>query len=409
MKQQVVRFLLKLLRIVLVILAAAVFFLLILFFLVSSPPKWNNQRDNVINDVTGLNAIQVKKIHQPLTITEISDLIQNFEGPISIGGARHSMGGQIGTDSSLHLDMREFNQVISFSQEKKEITVQSGITWREVQEFIDPYDLSIMVMQTYANFTVGGSLSVNVHGRYIRYGSIVHSVKSMRFILPSGELINASPIENSDIFYGSIGGYGGLGVIAEVTLSLVDNCKVERESTEMLYTSYYDYFIKNIRDDSLLIFHNADIYPESYEDVRSVSYKKTDLPVTVMERLKPLNKNYRMERFAMWLVAEMPGGTWIRQHWGDPIVYSRREVKWRNHEASYDALELEPTSRDESTYVLQEYFVPVENFNTFVPKMVNIFRQYDVNVINVSIRHAKADTLTLLSWAPREVFCFVIY
>jgi FAD/FMN-containing dehydrogenase len=111
----------------------------------------------------------------------------------------------------------------------------------------------------------------------------------------------------------------------------------------------------------------------------------------------------------MWLVSEMPGGKWIRQHWGDPLLYSQDKVCFRNYEASYHAMELEPTSRSKSTYVLQEYFIPVENFDAFVPKMAGIFQKHDVNVINVSIRHAKADTISMLSWAPTEVFCFVIY
>jgi FAD/FMN-containing dehydrogenase len=41
--------------------------------------------------------------------------------------------------------------------------------------------------------------------------------------------------------------------------------------------------------------------------------------------------------------------------------------------------------------------------------MADIFRSHNVNVINVSIRHAKADTLSLLRWAPEEMFCFVVY
>ena len=409
MKHRVVRFLIKVVRLIIVMVAVAILFLTILFFLVTSPPKENQQNDNVINDVTGLNSIHTRKVHEPTTVTEITDLIRNFDGPVSIGGARHSMGGQIGLDSSLHLDMRKFNQVIAFSDASKEITVQSGITWREVQEFIDPYNLSVMIMQTYANFTVGGSLSVNVHGRYIGHGAIVHSVRSIRVVLPDGELINASPSENSKMFYGSIGGYGGLGVIVEATLKLADNCRVKRESSVIPYADYYDYFMKNIRNDSLVIFHNADLYPNSYDEVRSVSYKKTEMPVTIEDRLKPMDKSYRFERFAMYLVSEMPGGKWIRHHWGDPIIYDLEQVKWRNFEASFDALELEPSSREQSTYVLQEYFVPVEHFNSFVPKIAKIFNDHDVNVINVSVRHAKADTVTMLSWAPQEVFCFVIY
>ena len=38
-------------------------------------------------------------------------------------------------------------------------------------------------MQTYANFTVGGALSVNCHGRYIGLGAVILSVKSLEVIL----------------------------------------------------------------------------------------------------------------------------------------------------------------------------------------------------------------------------------
>ena len=58
---------------------------------------------------------------------------------------------------------------------------------------------------------------------------------------------------------------------------------------------------------------------------------------------------------------------------------------------------------------MQEYFIPVENFDTFAPKMAEIFQRYDVNVMNVSLRHASADPDTYLTWAPRECFAFVIY
>jgi FAD/FMN-containing dehydrogenase len=66
------------------------------------------------------------------------------------------MGVQTATDGAIQLDLRQFNRVIAFSKERKEISVQPGITWRQVQDFIDPYGLSVQIMQTYDNFTVGG-------------------------------------------------------------------------------------------------------------------------------------------------------------------------------------------------------------------------------------------------------------
>jgi FAD/FMN-containing dehydrogenase len=59
--------------------------------------------------------------------------------------------------------------------------------------------------------------------------------------------------------------------------------------------------------------------------------------------------------------------------------------------------------------VLQEYFVPVENFLPFVRQMARILKVHRVNALNVSIRHSPADTESLMAWAPVEMFAFVLY
>lgn len=363
----------------------------------------------VINDITQLNPVRVQTILVPEQTAQIVGAVKNHRGPISIGGGRYSMGGQTAKENSLHIDMRRFDSILFFSPEQKLITVQTGITWRSIQEFIDPHNLSVQIMQTYANFTVGGSLSVNVHGRYIGQGPLILSVRQIRIVLADGTLVTASPDENSAIFYGAIGGYGGLGVITEATLSLTDNVKVERTDRLMPISAYAGYFSRQVGNDSLSVFHNADIYPNKYREVRAISYRRTEKEVTVRDRLKPLDNNYRFNRFAFRVIAGCPGGKWIRRHLIDPVLFRNDPVEWRNYEASYDVQELEPKSRKKTTYVLQEYFVPADRFDELYPKMAEILRRNDVNVINISIRHAKKDPGSLLAWAKTDVFAFVLY
>ncbi len=363
----------------------------------------------IVNDVTQLNPIEVAKIITPTTTEEIMQAVRTHKGPISIGGGRYSMGGQTATERALQIDMRQFNKILDFSRADKTITVQAGARWRQIQEHIDPHDLSIMIMQTYSNFTVGGSLSVNVHGRYIGAGPLIHSVKSLRVVLPDGSLVEASPNTRRDIFYGVIGGYGGLGVITEATLRLEDNVRVERKAEKMPIARYKDYFFNNIRNSRSAVFHNADIYPDEYDAVRAVSYLKTEKPVTVKERLVPKDASYRLDRFVYWVISEWPFGKDIRQYIVDPLLFAGESVRWRNYEASYDVAELEPSSREGSTYVLQEYFVPVARFDEFIPKARHVLRSRGVNVINVSIRHAHKDPGAMLAWARDEVFAFVLY
>ncbi|NBF06955.1 FAD-binding protein [Pseudomonas sp. Fl5BN2] len=380
-----------------------------LFFCATLTTALNTHAAETVNDITQLNPIVVDQVVQPTTLEQIIKQVAEHPGPIAIGGGRYSMGGQTATEQALQIDMRRFNRILGFARERKEITVQPGITWRALQSFIDPYDLSVSIMQSYANFTVGGALSVNAHGRYVGYGPLVTSVKSIKLVLADGQVIEASPTSNAQLFYGAIGGYGGLGVIVEATLRLSDNVRLLRSYEEMPLADYRSYFSAQVERNPKVILHNAVLYPNQYQTLRAVSFSQTELPLTVEERLTPLDRNYWKEQKALKVVSQWPMGKTIRQDLIDPLVLKKPQVSWRNHEASLDVRELEPDSRAKRTYVLQEYFVPPAQLESFVQEMGETLRAHKVNVINLSIRHAKADPGTLLAWAKTEVFALVLY
>ena len=71
--------------------------------------------------------------------------------------------------------------------------MQAGIRWCDIQRFLDPHDLSVKIMQSYSNFTIGGALSVNAHGRYVALGPLINSVRRIQLILPGGVVTEVSP------------------------------------------------------------------------------------------------------------------------------------------------------------------------------------------------------------------------
>jgi FAD/FMN-containing dehydrogenase len=363
----------------------------------------------IVNDVTRLNPVRVWAVATPTSTQEVVDAIRRAEGAISVGGGHFSMGGQTASPGSLHLDMRRMNRVLRFDPVARSIRVEAGIRWCDIQRFIDPHDLSVRIMQTYANFTVGGSLGVNVHGRYVGLGPLILSVLSIRLVLADGRIVDASPDVNADVFHGAIGGYGGLGVVVEAELSLAENVRVERVHACMPTSRYAAWFRDRVRNDADAVFHNADLYPPHYRRARAVTWRRTQRAATVSDRLQPLRRHFPLHRYFFWAFTETPGGKFRRERLLEPLMYLSRPVHWRNYEAGYDVAELEPASRRKSTYVLQEYFVPVEHFDAFVPRMAEILGRHRVNAVNVSVRHAFADPGSLLAWARGETFAFVLY
>lgn len=362
-----------------------------------------------VNDVTQINPISVFAIATPRTTAELQSILQNTNLPISVGGGHFSMGGHTASPDSLHLDLRKMNQVLDFDLQKRVIRVQAGIRWCDIQKFIDPHGLSVKIMQTYANFTVGGALSVNAHGRYMGLGPVILSVRAITLVLSNGETKQASPTENAGLFYAVIGGYGAIGIIAEAELDLVPNVRVERRQTKMRTMDYLLWFKASVRGRAEAIFHNADLYPPHYTRARAVSWFETDKPATTRSRLQPLRRAYPLELYFLWAVSETPFGKFRREYIVDPLLYLSKKIHWRNYEAGYDTAELEPLGRERRTYVLQEYFIPYERLLEFTPKMASILNKHQVNMINVSIRHALADPGSLLAWARGETFALVLY
>ena len=161
--------------------------------------------------------------------------------------------------------------------------------------------------------------------------------------------------------------------------------------------------------DPAAVLHNADMAPPDFDGTLAVTWRRSDDPPTSLERLVPRGADYSRQQTLIWATSELPGGDGIRDRELTQRLLSEPIVAWRNHEASLDIASLDPRTRRFSTYLLQEYFIPVPAFLDFAREMTRILKRNDVNALNVSIRHSPADRDSLLRWAPVDVFSFVIY
>ncbi len=361
-----------------------------------------------VENVTWLYPVSVNDVFIPQSVQEIQDFVKNTNRPISTWWGRYSMWGQIWSLGNHHIDMRSMNNILSFEPGKKEITVESWVTWRKIIEHIDPSDLSIKIMQTYASFTVWGSLSVNCHWRYNWAWPLIQSVKSIRIINARGELIHASPKENKELFYGAIWWYGMMGIIIDATLELENNSTLKREFIEMPLGEYEPWYAEQVRWNVDIILHNADIKAD-WKTVTTENWRKSSEQANTKSALRKFNTN-KIRNTLMSIIWELPWGRQVRENHLQPMFLRKKEIICpRNYEATHDVWSLEPLSRENRTFVLQEYFVPVWKIEEFSEKMHEIFERHKANVINVSIRNSTNDPGTYLKWADGEVFSFVIY
>jgi FAD/FMN-containing dehydrogenase len=290
--------------------------------------------------------------------------------------------------------------------------VQAGASWRDVQAAIDPHGLAVRTMQSFANFSVGGSVSVNCHGRYVGHGAIAHSVLALQLVTAAGDVLELSRERDAELFHAVFGSYGALGVVTEVELALDANTRITRVVQRVPLHDYPAWFAQQVLANPKALLHNADLSPPDFAQPLAITWVETTAAPTEPARLVPPGAAYRYwgERAALWAMTELPAAGKLREHVINPVRLAGNPVVWRNHECSLDTAMLGANDSVFSTYLLQEYFVPVPQFLRFALAMQQVLTAHGVNAVNVSIRHAPADHSSLLSWAREaDVFAFVLY
>jgi decaprenylphospho-beta-D-ribofuranose 2-oxidase len=370
----------------------------------------------VISDVSGLMPVKVTRIvkgkeQQTLirTLREANE--RNLK--ISIAGKRHSMGGHTYYKDAVVLDMTGYNRILDFDAAHKTVTVQSGATWDDIQQYVNPYGLAIKVMQSQNIFTVGGSLSVNAHGRDIRYGSLIDTVMSFRLLNAQGQIVEVS--REQELFSLVIGGYGLFGVILDVTLELTDDELYELQTTAMNYRAYTSYFLRKVRNDPKVRMHLARIStaPDSsfLKDMYATDYlfvpAERGLPLDDYSKLKGERHTW-LTRFTLGISRDFAWGK--NRFWDVQKRYflgTNGSLMTRNNVMRSESAFLEYDNAHD-TDVLQEYFVPVPEFAAYIDDLRSVLAGEDLNLINITIRYVQHNEKAVLSYGKDDMFALVL-
>jgi len=361
------------------------------------------------------------KVHRVDTLDNIEDLkkviaeAREKKLKISISGSKHSQGGHTYYQDAIVLDMSSFNKILDLDVENKIIRVQSGAKWKDVQEYINPYNLAVKVMQSSYVFTIGGTLSVNAHGRDLDRSSVVETVRSFRLLNASGEILNVSRIENPELFKLVIGGYGLFGVIIDVDIELTNNDIYEQKSVIMDYKDFPEYFQKNIKDNpevEMMLIRPSIAKDTFLHELVVVTWNKTDKTRDDIHTLTE-EKNVLRDKFFFGLSRKYQWAKNLRWDLQKKIELGIGEVRLVSRTNAMRPplapLEFLDYYSSTNTDILQEYFIPIRNFIPFMDKFRDILLGDKVNAISFTIRYVRANNETYMAYAPTEDTFALIY
>ena len=320
-------------------------------------------------------------------------------------GSRHSMGKQSFQDGAILLNTLPMN---GMEMDGSFLKVQAGARWFEVIRFLADLGLTVEIMQSNADFSVGGTLSVNAHGWQPGRPPVASSVEKISVLMQSGEVQICSRKENTDLFRHILGGYGLFGVILEAWIRPVPNKVLYSSSQEVPVDRFSTVWQQITEEGAELAYGRLSVAPSSFfETVWLSSYNAMSEEKAKNPEPYLIDGKARLSRaiFRASLGSDR-GKTlrhWMERSFGGELSGTSPRSRLLSEPAKVFGNH-DPSKRD----LLLEYFVPMGRFSTFVKKAAPVIHHEHDSLLNVTVREIAQDVDSALPYAREDMFGLVI-
>jgi FAD/FMN-containing dehydrogenase/glycerophosphoryl diester phosphodiesterase len=371
------------------------------------------QKNKRILDAGGSSAL----VHSTIRVKNIKDIQEGIKiakkngKAISIGGRRHSMGGQSFFKDAVFLNMINFNNV-TYNPKTNTVTAQAGATWQKIQEILARHGRSIKVMQSDNIFTVGGSIGVNVHGWQVGSPPIVSTVLKMTVVTSDGKIQTLSPALNAELFNAVIGGYGMFGVIVDAELETVPNSLVKFHALFTNAQNFHEAFEKNISSNPKTELAYARLSTDKNNLLNEVGLFWYETQKTLAQKNAIRSENLIAIKRSIFRLSEYHNLGKKLRWWAEKTYTKRLAAKQtflsRNDAMNSDIHILWPLY-GKNKDVLHEYFIPKKHIYQFIEKLKTHVLAHNINILNATIREVKNDDMSHLPYAKKDVYGLVCF
>ena len=162
---------------------------------------------------------------RPANTEEVSTILKEayaHEIPVTPrAGASTPYFGSVPTKGGIVVDLNLLNGVVALSEPDRTVTVRTGTTWSDLEDFLNPRGFSSKSIPSSAPVaTVGGWFCMEGYGiGSLKYGSLVSQVRAVEVVLPGGRVRRLSRESDPPLewFFAS---EGTLGIVTELELEI---------------------------------------------------------------------------------------------------------------------------------------------------------------------------------------------
>ncbi len=346
---------------------------------------------------------------------QLAELLQRARAnhlKVSIAGARHSMGGHTIYPGGIVVDMGGFNQMSL--RAGNILHVGAGARWRDILIFLNTNGLSVEVMQSNDDFSVGGSISVNCHGWQFNRPPIDSTVESLRLMRADGSIVTCSRMKNTELFSLVLGGYGLFGIILDVDLRVVPNERYTLETLPVASSNYVSLLASRTADNRNvgMVYGRLRMTATNFlsDALLNIYSRKTPPTNFLVSSLKTNSPWFKRVIFRSGVGSDY--GKWLR--WEAESLVDAKIIKpLFGRENSRNEILFEPADwflehGSNRTDILIECFVPPPQFENFLMDLRKIIPANRADLLNLTVRHVNADTNSFLHYADRDMVALVM-
>jgi len=210
-------------------------------------------------DFGGIKSVKPLAMIRPSSAVDVARVVKAVAASPSLTvaarGNGHSVNGQAMAEKGLVLDMRALEEPfeILWIEGTAYLEVSGGALWEDVlKRCVSEVGLAPRSWTDYLGLTVGGTLSyAGVSGQTFRYGPQTSNVTELEVVTGKGETLCCSLTQNSELFFGALGGLGQFGIITRARVVLQQAPEMVEKNLLIIHfnhsvTLYVYFFLKKI-------------------------------------------------------------------------------------------------------------------------------------------------------------------
>lgn len=222
--------------------------------------------------------------------------------------------------------------------------------------------------------------------------------------------MEASRSQNEDLFRLAIGGYGLFGVILDAELWLTDNEVYEEEVVLTDYKQFPEYVKTDIlaADNTGLTIARLSTASASFlEEMYVMNYRRTDASIHAdLLSLQP-ERHIERDKFIFGLSRKFDWGKTLSWALQKRVYQSDEPSLVTRNNAMRPGIQFLDYYSSQRTDILQEYFIPLDQFVSFVDGLREILKEEEANLVNVTIRYMPENHDAVLSYAQSDSLALV--